>query len=137
MSTTKADYSHRRQQWANALKSGLYKQIRGSLRDDKGYCCLGVACEIYKQNTGHGKWVNDSEYSSTIEDFSVGGDEGGGSLPYKVEQYFGLTNEVGALEHNYKSTEQPLSLATANDSYRYSFKEIASLIESGKVKVTK
>ncbi len=35
------------QKWANALRSGKYKQTTGTLQDLKGYCCLGVACDIF------------------------------------------------------------------------------------------
>jgi len=32
--------------WVKALRSGKYKQTRGVLQDQDGYCCLGVACEV-------------------------------------------------------------------------------------------
>lgn len=35
------------QKWVNALRSGEYKQTRLTLQDDKGYCCLGVACLLF------------------------------------------------------------------------------------------
>jgi hypothetical protein len=36
--------------WLKALESGKFKQTRaGALKTDKGlYCCLGVACELFK-----------------------------------------------------------------------------------------
>lgn len=43
------------QAWVDALRSGKYKQTQGTLcrldenGDVTGYCCLGVACEIYSQ----------------------------------------------------------------------------------------
>lgn len=33
--------------WVAALRGGEYKQTRQRLQDDKGYCCLGVACELF------------------------------------------------------------------------------------------
>lgn len=33
--------------WVNALRSGEYKQTKHHLQDKKGYCCLGVACDIF------------------------------------------------------------------------------------------
>jgi hypothetical protein len=33
-------------QWLEALESGEYRQTVEKLHDDKGFCCLGVACEI-------------------------------------------------------------------------------------------
>jgi uncharacterized membrane-anchored protein len=35
------------QKWANALRSGEYKQTQGALQDERGFCCLGVACKIF------------------------------------------------------------------------------------------
>jgi len=32
--------------WCDALTSRKYKQTKGSLRDNDGYCCLGVLCDI-------------------------------------------------------------------------------------------
>ena len=40
----------------NALVSGEFPQARDALRTTKGYCCLGVACEIYRRETGKGRW---------------------------------------------------------------------------------
>ena len=33
--------------WTKALRSGKYKQRKGLLQDSYGYCCLGVACDIF------------------------------------------------------------------------------------------
>ena len=35
--------------WIAALRSGEYKQIKGRLRTDEGFCCLGVLCNIHAQ----------------------------------------------------------------------------------------
>lgn len=35
-----------KQKWVEVLRSGNYKQTNGWLRDDAGYCCLGVLCDI-------------------------------------------------------------------------------------------
>jgi hypothetical protein len=35
-----------RDKWAEALKSGKFKQTKGALQRDDGYCCLGVLCVI-------------------------------------------------------------------------------------------
>ena len=32
--------------WIAALRSGQYQQTNGSLNNDQGYCCLGVACKV-------------------------------------------------------------------------------------------
>ena len=48
-------------QWIEALRSGEYRQARGTLRTQDGrFCCLGVACEI----SGIDKWeFNGNSYS--------------------------------------------------------------------------
>lgn len=33
--------------WCAALDSGKYKQTYITLQDNRGYCCLGVACDIF------------------------------------------------------------------------------------------
>jgi len=59
------------EQWIKALRSGDYKQIKGTLKGEHpeggtGYCCLGVltevmGCEVEKQGLIEGSL---SEYSS-------------------------------------------------------------------------
>lgn len=38
--------------WVKALRSGKYKQGAGYLNSVRGFCCLGVLCDI----SGLGKW---------------------------------------------------------------------------------
>ena len=33
--------------WLAALEGGTYKQAKWQLRDGDGFCCLGVACDLY------------------------------------------------------------------------------------------
>ncbi len=35
--------------WVAALESGEYEQDQGQLRTDGGFCCLGVLCEVAKE----------------------------------------------------------------------------------------
>jgi len=35
------------QKWVLALRSGEYSQTTGKLQDEQGYCCLGVACDVF------------------------------------------------------------------------------------------
>jgi hypothetical protein len=45
--------------WIDALRSGNYKQTRKVLQNSKGFCCLGVACDVFipedKKNKTIGK----------------------------------------------------------------------------------
>ena len=45
------------EKWIEALRSGEYEQTTGVLRNEKGYCCLGVLCDIYNKETGEGGWI--------------------------------------------------------------------------------
>lgn len=44
--------------WLEALESGQFQQISGVLRMNttNAMCCLGVLCEVYRQQTGNGSW---------------------------------------------------------------------------------
>jgi len=33
--------------WVSALRSAEYSQTKGRLQNESGYCCLGVACDIF------------------------------------------------------------------------------------------
>lgn len=43
MKPTKKDIK----KWCKALRSGEYKQGYGHLQTSSGYCCLGVACDVF------------------------------------------------------------------------------------------
>lgn len=35
-----------KEKWVEALRSGKYSQTMRQLKDDTGFCCLGVLCDI-------------------------------------------------------------------------------------------
>lgn len=35
-----------KKKWVDALRSGEYKQGKGILNGERGFCCLGVLCEV-------------------------------------------------------------------------------------------
>ncbi|HEV8263241.1 MAG TPA: hypothetical protein VGQ19_21085 [Burkholderiales bacterium] len=35
-----------KRKWIEALRSGRYQQTQKALRNDDGYCCLGVLCDL-------------------------------------------------------------------------------------------
>lgn len=48
--------------WVKALRSGKYKQTKRMLRGDGNErCCLGVLCEVYREDTQQGQW-GDGEF---------------------------------------------------------------------------
>ena len=103
--------------WVTALRSGEYKQGKGALHPTKNtYCCLGVACELYRQANG-GKWQNDGDGLTFQNDAKV--------LPLRVRIWLGLNFPAGA----YPQGGVYASLAAQNDSGA-TFSELADVIES-------
>lgn len=119
------------QKWLAALRSGKYKQTKGTLHYeslkstfgptlnryvDGGYCCLGVACDLAVQEgvippptfdrSGHAIYA-----------------EATAALPPEVRDWLGLCNHSGAAQDN-------ISLIYMNDDGDKTFAEIADFIES-------
>ena len=63
----KGVYIKRMKKYIAYLRSGKYLQVDGALRsrseDDNKlrYCCLGVACNVYRDETGKGRWKKKGE----------------------------------------------------------------------------
>lgn len=109
MTATKDEY---RQIWIDALRSGRFAQTTGGLRDDTGFCCLGVAADIL----GGGWWGN---RDSGRYDYHT--DDGWnciGNMPPTLRDELGLTdNDVR-------------QLTNMNDFEEKTFAEIADYIEA-------
>lgn len=103
--------------WIEALKSGKYKQGREHLRAGDDFCCLGVLCDIYKnQSTEKVEWESpDRGNVYSILNHS-------GVLPKPVQEWAELDSE------NPITGDAGHSLAHLNDTGK-SFLEIADLIE--------
>lgn len=99
--------------WVEALESGEYDQTFGTLENECGYCCLGVACKIYEHDTGAKLAKNNIGYYAG-HDLSSG---------FKVvKDWLGLVDSCGVYGLGWLLSE-------ANDSGR-SFAEIAEIIKS-------
>jgi hypothetical protein len=105
--------------WVKALESGQYKQTRATLHDKNGYCCLGVACEVFKKATGRGQWTR-------WKGFVVGNQHSDVYLPRNVGAWFGFENIDPQLGESC-ATER-------NDTKRDSFQTIASAIREAFLK---
>lgn len=113
-----------KQKWVQALRSGQYRQqTNEKLRDDEGFCCLGVLCDLYVQQHPDVEWEQDEDGRYTVLN---GGDslQGGETLPPEVMQWAGLAEESGWLRYGFPS------LTTLNDDYQYTFEQIADEIEA-------
>lgn len=120
--------------WIAALRSGEYVQDLGRLRNEKGFCCLGVACDIYSKETGEGGWDMETDEGGDTEYlFAIDGIFEKDFLPRKVFEWFGLSTKEGRFQHSFppSGTLARSTLARRND-IGSSFAEIADILESEK-----
>lgn len=127
--------------WVNALRSGQFKQGRSRLTTPtvdgrERYCCLGVLCEIAVQDgvvertDVHGEvyYGNLGDRSSTALPSAVlrwaeMGDRY--TDPYRTQEKYPCTDATP----DYKAT-----LVDLNDDRRYTFAQIADVIERDFIK---
>lgn len=108
--------------WIEALRSKKYPQIKGNLRKQNGFCCLGVLCDATKT----GSW--DRRFYKTSPCINLLFNDGVyfGDLPANE---FELIDTMGTL--SFTSRDKPiksLGLADLNDS-GFTFDQIADVIE--------
>lgn len=99
------------QLWIKALRSGDYKQTRGTLKDNKGFCCLGVLCDLAAKDGGS-KWVK-AYLNSSVKEY-----DGEPETPPKyMMDYLGISEDYVA------------AIIDLNDIEERSFKDIARKLE--------
>jgi len=103
-----------------ALKSGKYVQGRETLHEQGCFCWAGLACEVYRQETGRGEWVQDD---LGMHAFALEGDSNNYEMPCAVADFFGLMDTNGEYACGTRS------LVGGNDCGD-SFKELAATMES-------
>lgn len=97
------------------LESGKYKHTTNVLHNINGYCCLGVACEMF----GYNKW--DESYSNMFSIY-INGERSSITLPSSLIDRFGLDHNITfpdtfvVLDHR-RNNVRLLSIAGVNDSY--------------------
>ena len=121
-----------RKNWVKALRSGLYTQGTGFLRDkDDNFCCLGVASDVCKLKepvlaTYDSDSPNAYYYGDPNEEHDciyLSGD---------AMDYYGLKTHDGSYMIENVGGEESYSdynLVTDNDDHHLSFDEIADIIE--------
>ena len=120
-----------KQRWVDALRSGKYKQDIGHLRTRKGFCCLGVLCDVYSPENwvATGETINDEVFENwhykTVDEF--GNHYAGEVLPHDVMEFcdMGTASPEIFIPHGQKYK----TLASINDDGA-TFAEIADLIET-------
>ncbi len=115
---------HVAERWAQALRSGKYKQAKNRLKNgQEHFCCLGVLCDLYREEQGKGEWVT-PKYCETSEfHLDCAGEFEGAVLPDSVREWAGMISHDGYL----KGT-QDTRLVSLNDR-GVEFPQIADLIE--------
>lgn len=104
-------------EWIKELRSGNYKQGRGTLRNAKNECCcLGVLCDLMEGT----EWTYDEPFGR----YYIGASTA--IVPPHIAKWAGMKFSNG----NYRGDDNySTSLVFANDTGRKSFKEIADIIE--------
>ncbi len=113
--------------WCDALRSNEYQQTKGRLKDEVGYCCLGVLCELYKRETGNGEWKDHTFYGSNITclTFTVDRESNPFVLPTQVTEWADLDSANPEVDNVHIHCNR---LSHFND-FQMSFAQIADLIE--------
>lgn len=124
-------YKERVEKWVMALRSGQYQQGKHMLRSSKDlYCCLGVACDVYRLETGNGVWAMSShDYA-----FKLGQVELTLQLPSTVAKWLGLSDSNPVLEplaegNLHYAAGTRVTRATELNDTGTNFNEIADRIE--------
>jgi hypothetical protein len=107
--------------WTAALRSGEYKQTEAVLKDDFGFCCLGVLCDLYAKEKGY-KWETKSNVP-TNDIYTLFGKHD--LLPNDVIEWAELPDNSPTVEYQ----EAVHSLVDLNDNGLMKFPEIADLID--------
>lgn len=127
--------------WTAALRSGEYEQTKGVLKSvtkdgEASYCCLGVLCEIARQQ---GVEVDYTERVFEVE----GGeqlygifDDQTGVLPTSVQVWSGIGGGTGDIHGEMVTSPygdgryEVHTLSALNDAYEYDFNQIADVIDA-------
>lgn len=118
---TAGQQAENRAKWVAALRSGEYQQGKQELRTDQGsYCCLGVACVVAIADGVEDRWPDDGGFTWDEQ------------LPRSVRDWLGLASRAGDLVAEIEGRKHLIAL---NDDAEFTFAQIASVIEQGKVKL--
>ena len=123
-----------KEKWVKALRSGKYKQTKGQLvrecGDDKTYCCLGVLCDLVRNDDQLGGTGLQMECNDALTIHPNG--ESGGVIPFVTRKYLEIREGnptlgfVGRADTKYNYIQ---TLANLNDN-GMSFDQIADIIEN-------
>ncbi len=124
MKVTQKEYKRRRKLWTEALRSGKYSQCEAALRNSVGYCCLGVACEVYIAQGNKLRVEEQLNYMEGLVYYKYDGEKE--MLPKVVMNWFGLRRNDG----HYFINDVTTSRLVDDNDLRRTFEEIAEIIEA-------
>lgn len=111
--------------WTAALRSSDYKQGPGALCKDGAFCCLGVLCDLHRQEVG-GEWTKaDVPFASVPAGstyYTAGDDYDYALLPETVAEWAGVRSVS-------PSPRYQQCLTVLNDN-GWTFERIADLIDT-------
>lgn len=116
-----------KQRWIDALISGDYAQGKKCLKEENTYCCLGVLCDLVKDEV-EASWESDDKFRCGLLHYDS-------ILPSKVMELVGLEDNNPVIEKleyvpdDYKNNGvKKITLAELNDGGK-DFKYIAEVIK--------
>jgi hypothetical protein len=108
--------------WVAALRSGEYAQTKNCLRNDEGFCCLGVLCDIYAKDT-ETEWVPEKDNKPEFIFL-----DRIGTPPTQVQDWSGFPSRTGYLNDIKNRDGITEELTVLNDS-GFTFNQIADVIQ--------
>lgn len=122
------------QRWIPALRSKRYQQGKNRLLTiaeggEKTYCCLGVACDLVKDEFGY-RWVKTRGGVMRLVNSRY---DVGMSLPEDVAAFIGITADglmAADPEVAYEDARRRTALVILNDDEQYTFEQIAAFLEA-------
>lgn len=124
------------QTWLTALRSGNYQQTQFELQNHKGYCCLGVACEVLKRpmfdinviiaDDTHEIAGEDLNSQQHVYEFFSGLNLGPNGGPGEFNRTIYIHSDDTAYEPDKYANYE---LASLNDKFNLNFDNIAEFLE--------
>jgi len=119
-----------KKKWVDALRSGKYKQGKGTLRFNDKYCCLGVLTDLYIKSNNR-EWTDKhSRVDDNSDYYNVYEFEGTLSvLSESVKNWAGLKSNCPSVDYKCGNPLSTRKLLVELNDQDTSFVEIANIID--------
>ena len=112
-----------KEKWLEALRSEEYSQTASCLKDDKGYCCLGVLSDLFVKETKTLEWKTSEDPVTGAMHWHMGDETA--ILPIEVAEWAGLE----CCDPYIQQGDDLIYLSRLNDDGA-SFAEISDVIQN-------